>query len=92
MKFKDLVKILPEDLQPTISPDNVVVVSEEFNEASWVPVSPDIELVTIQWDDIEYLMEINLASGKGARQIGTLNLLEYKAKKRKETIEDAVTE
>lgn len=84
LTIKELVKILPEELQPSIAFDNVIIDVDNHKKASWNPYDEKISRVCIEWDDVEYKLELEFASGKAATQVGTINMLERGYKKRKE--------
>lgn len=89
--LKELVKILPENLRPIVSLDNVVTKFPGYNVASWEPNDPKLSSVLISWDDIEYVMTARIkGTNKEVNQIGTINLLETKAKKLEETNETII--
>lgn len=84
MKLKEFIKLLPEEIQPTIEPGNVSYIEGDTYVASWRPVSESYNNVSASWDSLEYIIELTDTEGKTLRQIGTLNMLERKAQKRKE--------
>ena len=84
MRLRQFIELLPEELQPTIEPGNVSYLEGDTYLASWQPVSESYDNVSASWDSLEYIIELTDIEGKTLRQIGTLNMLERKAQKRKE--------
>ena len=84
MKLKEFIKLLPDEIQPTIEPGNITYIENGNYIASWTPVSESYCNVTATWDSLEYVIDLTDTEGRTVRQIGTLNILERRALKRKE--------
>lgn len=84
MKIKEFIKLLPDELQPTIGPENITYMESDNYVASWTPVADTYVNVTATWDSLEYIVDLTDTEGRTVRQIGTLNILERRAQKRKE--------